>query len=94
MAPEVLLDVGYNYRADWWSTGVLMYEMLFGFSPFCKSASSIRAELDELTPSLKDAETPVEEYERILGGEIKIADRRGHSPETRDLLARVSKVIY
>ncbi|KAK4699765.1 hypothetical protein P7C70_g6494, partial [Phenoliferia sp. Uapishka_3] len=34
MAPEVLMDVGYNYRCDWWSLGVLMFEMCFGWSPF------------------------------------------------------------
>ena len=31
---EVLLDVGYSYPADWWSLGVLLFEMCFGWSPF------------------------------------------------------------
>ncbi|GAA5911837.1 uncharacterized protein JCM6883_001285 [Sporobolomyces salmoneus] len=34
LAPEVLLDVGYSYPADWWSLGVLLFEMSFGWSPF------------------------------------------------------------
>ncbi|KWU42216.1 kinase-like protein, partial [Rhodotorula sp. JG-1b] len=34
LAPEVLLDVGYSYPADWWSLGVLLFEMCFGWSPF------------------------------------------------------------
>ncbi|GAA5968889.1 hypothetical protein JCM11641_000768 [Rhodosporidiobolus odoratus] len=34
LAPEVLLDVGYTYSADWWSLGVLTFEMMFGWSPF------------------------------------------------------------
>lgn len=32
MAPEVL-DGYYDYRADWWSLGVVMHEMLFGKRP-------------------------------------------------------------
>ena len=35
LAPEVMLDVvGYNYKADLWSFGTLMCEMLGGFIPF------------------------------------------------------------
>lgn len=34
MAPEVVNRKGHSFAADWWSFGVLMYEMLTGSLPF------------------------------------------------------------
>ena len=34
LAPEIITGEGHNKSADWWSFGILMYEMLCGLPPF------------------------------------------------------------
>lgn len=34
LAPEVILGVGHDFRVDWWSLGVLLFEFLAGYTPF------------------------------------------------------------
>lgn len=42
-APEVLIGAGYSYKADVWSFGILICEMLGGFTPFGPKAMEIGA---------------------------------------------------
>lgn len=34
LAPEIILNKGYGMSVDWWTFGVLMYEMASGMAPF------------------------------------------------------------
>jgi protein-serine/threonine kinase len=34
LAPEVIKGVGHNATVDWWTFGILIYEMLYGVTPF------------------------------------------------------------
>ncbi|TPX42403.1 hypothetical protein SeLEV6574_g05627 [Synchytrium endobioticum] len=35
LAPEIIQSKGYSRAVDWWALGVLIFEMLAGYPPFC-----------------------------------------------------------
>ena len=41
IAPEIILRKSYGPAVDWWSLGVLGYEMLFGYTPFANENKSV-----------------------------------------------------
>ena len=40
VAPEVLKKSGYDKDIDWWSVGIILYEMLVGYAPFCSKETT------------------------------------------------------
>lgn len=40
IAPEVLERSGYTQLCDWWSVGVILYEMLVGKTPFLANTAA------------------------------------------------------
>ena len=47
IAPEVLLKQGYTQSCDWWSVGVILYEMVIGQPPFlAESTISTQAKVN------------------------------------------------
>uniref|UniRef100_A0A672JR54 Protein kinase C n=1 Tax=Salarias fasciatus TaxID=181472 RepID=A0A672JR54_SALFA len=62
IAPEILLGQKYSFSVDWWSFGVLLYEMLIGQSPFHGDNE------DDLFESIR-METP--HYPRWINKEAK-----------------------
>ena len=41
IAPEVLVKAGYGKECDFWSVGVIMFEMLFGYPPFSSTSDNV-----------------------------------------------------
>ena len=40
IAPEVIRQKGYGQEIDWWSLGVIMFEMMIGYPPFFSDSSA------------------------------------------------------
>lgn len=56
LAPEIIKREPYDYMIDWWSLGVLSYELIFGHTPFCnknraKMFSNIISESPSFPPT-------------------------------------------
>ncbi|KAJ6230059.1 non-specific serine/threonine protein kinase [Anaeramoeba flamelloides] len=58
VAPEILLDEGYEFSVDWWSLGILLYEMVCGIPPFFSE------DKEELYSLILDAKIKIPFYVR------------------------------
>ena len=47
-SPEMITNKGYNIMSDWWSFGILIYELLYGITPFFNKDNNRMYELIEL----------------------------------------------
>ena len=48
MAPEIVLDLPYDYTIDIWSIGILLFELVHGYAPFKgKEYNEIAANIKE-----------------------------------------------
>jgi len=70
LAPEVVTQEGHSQPADWWSLGILTYELLMGFPPFyskndrqlmkmIKAGELVFYDKFQITPQCKDFITKV-----------------------------------
>jgi serine/threonine protein kinase len=55
MAPEMLLKGRYDHCVDWWSFGILLYEMLEGRPPFVGESTKVRTALETARRGLTNA---------------------------------------
>ena len=70
----MLLGVGHDYTVDWWTLGILLYEMLVGIPPFYDRDRAV------MFRNIKRAKLRFPQKER---------DRIYISPEAKDLIERL-----
>ena len=70
ISPEIISGIGHSFMSDWWSFGVLTYELLFGIPPFYDN--SIERIFDLVTkselhfPSFKNISPDTKDFIRRL----------------------------
>ncbi|KAL5604469.1 hypothetical protein BROUX41_002438 [Berkeleyomyces rouxiae] len=104
LAPEVVSSKGYNKSVDWWSLGILIYEMLCGYTPFWDSGSPMKIYENILRGTVNypvyvnsDARDLLERLitanltkrlGNLYGGSQEVKDHRWFAEVTWDRLAR------
>ena len=82
LAPEVIMEKGYDKTVDWWSLGALLYEMLAGFSPFKLKNSGDKLDLNLYTRKVVLYPFFSDEAKSLIEGLLTVTPkhRLGHGP--------------
>jgi serine/threonine protein kinase len=78
-APEVLQQQGYGEECDWWSVGVIMFEMLVGYPPFCSETQ-------------RETYHKIVNYEKYVDAvfhEVKCDEKKLVDPVAEDLIRKL-----
>lgn len=76
MAPEILKELPYDFAIDVWSLGILLYELIHGFSPFRASETANQNAEDE---------EYIEIFKNIIKNKFKF-EKEGLSENCKDLI--------
>ncbi|KAL5708133.1 hypothetical protein ACHQM5_018961 [Ranunculus cassubicifolius] len=68
VSPEVVRGEGHEYAVDWWALGILIYEMMYGKTPFCgKNRKETFNNVVNKNPEFLGKRTPlIDLIERLL----------------------------
>ncbi|KAJ3224775.1 hypothetical protein HDU81_008356 [Chytriomyces hyalinus] len=80
MAPDILADKGYLWQIDWWSVGVILYELYYGKRPFRGVSNT------ELGKAIKSGQVVFHTHNMVTKQSVNI------SPEFRTLLSGLMTV--
>ena len=109
LAPEVVTDSGHGFMVDWWTLGVLTYELILGISPFySKNVNEMYRKIQEspliFPQSLhKDVQMFISELlirdpEKRLGSRYDVVDikiqRWFHDLDYEKLMAKEIEPVY
>ncbi|KAL9653028.1 hypothetical protein ABK040_015543 [Willaertia magna] len=88
LSPEIIAGCGHTSTVDWWTFGILMYEMLFGTTPF--KGTSNKETFDHILHKKLDfpKDKPISKHCKELIKKLLVADqskRLGHKNGAADL---------
>ena len=84
IAPEVFTQKGYGQEVDWWSLGIIMFEMMIGYPPFysdsstetCKKILDWRNYL-EIKPEINISKEAIDILKKLINDPEKRLGRNG-----------------
>ena len=84
IAPEVFTQKGYGQEVDWWSLGIIMFEMMIGYPPFYSDSSTETCKkiLDwknylEIKPEINISKEAVDILKKLINDPEKRLGRNG-----------------